>query len=1770
MSVVYFAANGLCAYAPETHFWAERRKQASRHRFPRTTPALFSTFPGNVPPGPPFDLRSPCPAPWAEDLPLNFVQKNETLLSALAHSDGTVRKIRLPPAAVPPRAVVVHIQDVHGNKEVQRNIGATVERLATEGQMDLLALEGAWGPITLQPFREFPHRQVVRQAADSLLDENKISGPIHAVLTGTGPFCPVVGIDRPDHYNANVDAYRRSVPRLADAQGVIRAGAEKLEQRKKILFSTALMEFDERVEAYRARRISLDEFLRAALSLSPPPSVSPTLRQYAAVVEMERKMDFNQVELERNAMLERLSGQLSADERNTLLMSTVAGRSHSLIPSEFYRTLTRLCEKVKIPLHSFPALDAYIRYVLLVGKVNPESFSREILSLEKGTYQRLAKSPEEQRLVLQARSMYLTEKLVAFRLTPTEWVEYSALPPEVVSPLTKGLALEPFESFYREANLRDRGMAVDLLQALDESRGRVAVLVAGGFHAEGLAEHLASSGVAVISFVPRIEIGEADQGSVALSVFTQEKSPLERLFQGENHFLANPPVRPWVARTLLPLWVTVGTLFLVGRTPNMDPQTLYAGLGGVGTLTVIELLRDHARVRLAGKKNKNNVFLWFSKGTSGVKAVAQSRSAIVQWPGEMWRRAKNAFGLWHQTRFFFKGPFSAADGVSFTSVAVGCMVLAIVAAGAIALDWSMGQSAVGQGMALVAAVSAKPVRRFDVKEIFDFYRVFRKGIPYQFLFKPYLQEDLNEDLSLSDVVARALKLNPVLEDFFLVEDEKLDLLRFIEALNNYIFLPAGFCLGDISMFDKPLRINEESWLSLPFLGGTIRVATVINVGRKKGASITPATAGSLSGAIFLDPAAAQEKIDALWQIYQVNHLSGKNRRFREKLRDARLEKRDLVYATLDWHARISIARVKQSIFTARIKDLSLYEATGEVLSDSILKPDSSLRSLFPSPATSGDSAAPLTHEEGALPVVLQLLEGTIEHLYHMRLFYGSPEGEGEAKAQLLGTLAIIEIMRIANGNNPIFWKIGSRRLVDLLKAEVFGPASSRNPSDDDLSMEFLDGALDSYEKLIAVLENIRQANLVLPEERFYHLYGRPPNSVELRELNTEMRVVKYGAGQRETLRRTPPVLGGPSALVQDLVARSSTVDLPETEEGRNKKRFLKDSSDLFDRYAAGQSTLEGFNQLHRELSGGDTPETGFRQRAQSLRGDRDAREISALMEDLLVSVARTVFDSLVSRHESLLELGTPDAAIREILLLQNNENFMESLGGERAGALEDFLETDRVTLAGKDPSSFLNGGNPTPAADLFGLDDQEVALLSDLSKGPVAVDQCHFDRWALSQLKKKLGRFSPRGIDELIRQVSERNPPLSEGEIVHLEGYEIFLSGDIKAPMWAPLSAEILREISDGLRQCEQDKVNRQREEINPLASGLALSGRPLKGIQRGYAQGRSLRVYFRLFNERGENGNARKVLAIIDIENKGNTSTGPTGKIDSDLVEKLVPFARASSFGNPLFRKFRPLLRSSLKGKEWPSERGAASLGMVGVVFAATLLGVSFYSAGWAPAVMGAVLGLLGTFVLGQDLVRGVGDQVGRLFLGRRMALREMGLNMDFARGRYLVARLWGAEAVEDPASVPVGLGARPLTVLYLDRTTLPFFDRYSPGVGQLVVVPTDEEARAGVSAFRPDPNVMILSSIGSGKRGAGRTDQAPSLAEVEKRLLTDGVDFRHYTGCRVVGPLGMALNVEGVKSDLFRQALIVLLNGLTAVFIQRQDLRLIDLVARAVASAA
>ena len=149
--------------------------------------------------------------------------------------------------------------------------------------------------------------------------------------------------------------------------------------------------------------------------------VSPALTAYLTALSSEEKLDMALVESQRARLLEQLSRKLNPAETQNLLDHSAAYRTGELGHSDFYAFLKNLCAAKNVELFRYPAMNDYIRYVILADSLDVDAIVVDAAALEKKIYAALAVSERERLLVAEERRLHLTEKLLSFALTKTEW-----------------------------------------------------------------------------------------------------------------------------------------------------------------------------------------------------------------------------------------------------------------------------------------------------------------------------------------------------------------------------------------------------------------------------------------------------------------------------------------------------------------------------------------------------------------------------------------------------------------------------------------------------------------------------------------------------------------------------------------------------------------------------------------------------------------------------------------------------------------------------------------------------------------------------------------------------------------------------------------------------------------------------------------------------------------------------------------------------------------------------------------------------------------------------------------------------------------------------------------------------------------------------------------------------------------------------------------------------------------------------------------------------
>jgi len=166
---------------------------------------------------------------------------------------------------------------------------------------------------------------VIQGVGDWMLKSNKLSGAAHSVFVGGLSAPSLVGVDDKFHYDRNVQAYLDSISKKPSVLKELAADSARLENQKKSVFSPALKKFDADVAAYSEGKLPLTVYAQRLAAQQE--IVDLNLQSFVEAAEMERSLNFKQVEGQRTEALSALLKHLSKEESQALLAKSVAYRT---------------------------------------------------------------------------------------------------------------------------------------------------------------------------------------------------------------------------------------------------------------------------------------------------------------------------------------------------------------------------------------------------------------------------------------------------------------------------------------------------------------------------------------------------------------------------------------------------------------------------------------------------------------------------------------------------------------------------------------------------------------------------------------------------------------------------------------------------------------------------------------------------------------------------------------------------------------------------------------------------------------------------------------------------------------------------------------------------------------------------------------------------------------------------------------------------------------------------------------------------------------------------------------------------------------------------------------------------------------------------------------------------------------------------------------------------------------------------------------------------
>ena len=522
--ILYSANNVVFGALAEANIWGERRKQAAMIQPNSIVNQLR-----------PLTTLLPASNKWSDSNKTQshfFSKQFSTLLDSIPLSDASVQSMFY--SEQTSDAPVLLIQDVHLNAEAQTHIARLLQSLIDGRKIGWVAIEGAFEPLPLKALRDFPDKSIIANVAKSFLEHSKLGAPSYVGITSPTQPPTIVGVDDRVHYDANVKAYLDSQIEKPRVARLLQDAAVRLSDEKRTAFSNELRAFDELYERYHSGAISMGAYAEHVARMDS--ALDFDLERFLHAYSMEKSLDLVAVEKDRRLVLEKLTTTLSHAELQQLMDESISHRLGTLGFGMYYEHLKHLCQANGVQLSKYPAFDDYIRYALLSDGIRADKLFEAIETKEQSIFARLVRTDAEKRLARESERLLLAHKLIEFELTPREWEQYKRLKNdewEIGSP-----NLFCFERFYSEADIRSTHMLKEL--ASQKQSGPVALIV-GGFHAPQIAAALKAQQRSFIIVSPKITKVDSTGGSAYLSIFAQEKTPLDKLFEGEKLFL-NPVI----------------------------------------------------------------------------------------------------------------------------------------------------------------------------------------------------------------------------------------------------------------------------------------------------------------------------------------------------------------------------------------------------------------------------------------------------------------------------------------------------------------------------------------------------------------------------------------------------------------------------------------------------------------------------------------------------------------------------------------------------------------------------------------------------------------------------------------------------------------------------------------------------------------------------------------------------------------------------------------------------------------------------------------------------------------------------------------------------------------------------------------------------------------------------------------------------------------------------------------------------------------------------
>lgn len=407
------------------------------------------------------------------------------------------------------RPTVALIQDAHEIPEAQKNIHNLISFFQAKHGVDLVALEGAAEQLDSQIFRSFPDRQILKSVFKEYFDRGELTGGTAAAIFNDQLGGKYFGIEDWDLYEKGLRLYLQAVEKEKELLDSILASEDVLIRTKKSIYSEELLNLDQMLNDFYDDHMNLVEVMKALAVVSPPKEGSELdliLKETAEgpTDNFELEREVRRVAREVQAILSgrKHPGLIPKDTRDKLLREFNVKHQQfqvsSLKPEAFALELKELTAEYNLPIKVTKQLAGLMSEQKRVRNIKGTRLFTDFEKYAQETKETLMTSERERELDFETRKLRLLHNLAKLELSRDDWEVLKADPKGYLD----GAGDFRYQlAFYENAEARDHAFYKNLNRELGQS----AVLVAGGFHTEGLIREFRRENISYVLLMPAMK-----------------------------------------------------------------------------------------------------------------------------------------------------------------------------------------------------------------------------------------------------------------------------------------------------------------------------------------------------------------------------------------------------------------------------------------------------------------------------------------------------------------------------------------------------------------------------------------------------------------------------------------------------------------------------------------------------------------------------------------------------------------------------------------------------------------------------------------------------------------------------------------------------------------------------------------------------------------------------------------------------------------------------------------------------------------------------------------------------------------------------------------------------------------------------------------------------------------------------------------------------------------------------------------------------------------